>query len=45
MDGECAPLCGGGVEIGVLHVEVPGGYGLGAEAVEEGDLCSARDTN
>jgi hypothetical protein len=45
VDGECAPLDGRGVEVSVLHVEVPRGDCLRAQAIEQRHLCSARDAH
>jgi hypothetical protein len=35
---EGAPFGGAGVEAAILHVQIPGGHGLGSEPVEEGNL-------
>ena len=38
VDGEGAPLLAAGMEVGSLHMEVPGADGLGPEPVEESHL-------
>jgi hypothetical protein len=45
VDGEGAPLDGGGVEVAVLHVQVARGYRLRAKTIEERHLGPARDTH
>ena len=45
MDGECPPLYGGGVEVSVLHVQVPRRDCLGAKTIEQRHLGPAGDAH
>ena len=45
VDGECAPLDGGGVEVAVLHVQVPRGHRLRPKTIEERHFGSAGDAH